>query len=346
MRLRNCARLLSFAAVVAASLTQAAAARADSGGQGNGNGNNAPGGALDQIFRLEHNLPIGAGRVMHVTETFSARAFLRDGERRAIVMLPGPVGKGNFFNIEVPGYDGGAIMAKHGFFSYAVDFEGTGTSTFPAQGTSVTLDSQVEAVKKVLVYVQFARGVPRVDVLGESWGGGVAAEVCKNRLSARSCILASMIYETPSQAAVANYQSPGWLGFLQSLPNGYLPTFAGLYAPLVANSPPTVQQWTFATQPGSYTVQPLFEFFNLPFFDPTMARVPGLIIQGQNDPDSLPSDVANLAADYGNHGATSVVIIPGGGHIPRIEVAPYNNAYWDAVTDFIDPNQSNGKDCD
>lgn len=344
MNLRDCSRLLSFTAVVAVSLTQATTARADAGGAGKGN--DAQNGALDQIVRLEHHLPIGDGRVMHVTETFSARAFLRHGQRRAMVMLPGPVTRGNFFNIDVPGYDGGAILAKRGFFAYAVDFEGTGTSSFPAQGTAVTLDSQVDAVKKVLVYIQLARAVPRVDVLGESWGGGVAAEVCKNKLSARSCILASMIYETPSPTAVAQYQSPGWLGFLQSLPNGYLPTSGGLYAPLVANSPPAVQQWTLASQPGSYTIQPLFEFFNVPFFDPTMARVPGLIIQGQNDPDSLPSDVANLAADYGNHGAASVVTIPGGGHIPRIEVAPYNTAYWDAVTDFVDPKQSNGKDCD
>ncbi len=344
MNLRDCSRLLSIAAVMAASLTQTSTARADSGGSGNAK--DAQNGALDQIFRLEHLLPIGPGRVMHVTETFSPRAFLRHGHPRAIVMLPGPVTRGNLFNINVPGYDGGAIMARRGFFSYAVDFEGTGLSTFPARGTSVTMDSQVDAVKQVLFYVQLFRGVPRVDVLGESWGGGVAAEVCKNKLSARSCILASMIYETPSPAAKAQYQSPGWLGFLQSLPNSYLPTASWLYAPLVANSPPAVQQWTLATQPGTYTIQPLFEFFNIPFFDPTVARVPGLLIQGENDPESLPSDVAQLAADYGKHGAVGMVTIAGGGHIPRIEVAPYNTEYWDAVTDFVDPQHGSSNDDD
>src|SRR5262249_39673800 len=157
---------------------------------------------------------------LHVTETFSGRAFLRHGPPRAIVMLPGPVSTGSFFNIDVPGYDGGAIMAQRGFFAYAVDFEGTGTSTSPAQGTDATLASRVQAVREVVRYVRLARGVPRVDLLGESWGGGVAAEVCQPNHGARSCILASMIYETPSDLARQEFQSPPWLGFLLAQPSG------------------------------------------------------------------------------------------------------------------------------
>ncbi len=296
----------------------------------------APDGALDPTFRIEHQVPVGPGRSLHVTETFSLRSFLREGPPRAMVMLPGPVSAGSFFNIDVPGYDGGRIMAHRGFFAYAVDFEGTGESTFPADGAAVTLESQVDAVQKVVDFVRQARGVPRVDLLGESWGGGVAAELCKPELGARSCILASMIYENPSPLAVAEFQSPGWLAFLQAQPNAYLTTTAPLYAQLVVDSPPDVQTWVETNAPGPYTVEPLFEFFTLPFFDPGAARVPGLILQGEDDPQSLPSDIQALAAAYGEHGA-ALVNISGGGHIPRIETAPHNAEYWSAVLDFVDP---------
>jgi pimeloyl-ACP methyl ester carboxylesterase len=320
---RHAIRHGSFAIVASASLGFGSAARADEG-------------ALDPIFRLEHHVPVGVGRSLHVTETFTVRSFLRPGPARAIVMLPGPVTPGSFFNIDVAGYDGGAIMARRGFFAYAVDFEGTGTSTYPAEGTAVTLASQVDALDGVVRFVQLLHGVPQVDLLGESWGGGVAAEVCSAKHSTRSCILASMIYETPSLLAQEEFQSPAWGAFLQAQPNGYLETGASTYAPLVVNSSPAVQAWANATLPGSYTVEPLLEFFNLPFFDPGEARVPGLIIQGELDPQSIPSDIQALGAAYGQKGAVGVVTIAGGGHIPRIEPAPHNTEFWTAVTDFVD----------
>jgi pimeloyl-ACP methyl ester carboxylesterase len=296
----------------------------------------------EPTYRTEHFVQLGAGRSMHVTETFSARSFERQGHPRAMVMLPGPLTDGEFFNIEVPGYDAGVIMARHGFFAYAVDFEGTGLSSYPAQGTSATLSSQVDAVKQVVDYVQDLRGVRRVDMLGESWGGGVAAEVCADKHSVRSCILASMIYKTPSAVAAAEFQSPAWLAFLQSLPNAYLPTSPTIYQVLVPDSIPAVQQWTFSMLPGLYSAEPLFEFFDLPFFDPTVARVPGLIIQGEDDPQSVPSDTVQLATDYGEHGA-ALVTIAGGGHVPRIEPV-HNDEYWNAVTSFVDRQDDDDSD--
>lgn len=287
-----------------------------------------------QIHRTEHFVPVGANRWLHVTETFSVASFRRPGPPRAIVMLPGPLTDSKFLNIDVPGYDGGAIMARTGFFAYTVDFEGTGQSSYPVQGTSVTLASQVEAVKRVVAYVRALRGVPRVDLLGESWGGGVAAEVCADHRAVRSCILASMLYKNPSALAASQFQSPSWIGFLQSLPWSYLTTTTDIYELLVDRSTPAVQAWTRATSPGIYAVRPLFDAVTLPFFDPTVARVPGLILRGGDDPRTLPSDARELAAHYGEHGA-ELVTIAGGGHVPRVEPGPHAE-YWNAVTAFVD----------
>jgi pimeloyl-ACP methyl ester carboxylesterase len=295
------------------------------------------------VVRVEHQIPISDGGSLHVTETFSPSALEQWGPPRAIVMLPGPATNGALYNIPVDGFDGGAIMARHGYFAYAVDYEGTGQSTYPAQGTAVTLASQVDAVASVIQFVQATRGVHRVDMLGESWGGGIAAELCADKHACRTCIMASMIYKVASPASAAQFQSPQWLAFLEAQPNGYLATSAALYAPLVTNSPPAVQSWFLANEPGSYTIEPFVEFINLPFFDPTVARVPGLIIQGELDPQSVPSDIAALASDYGKHGA-GLVTISGGGHIPRIEPAPHNTEYWDAVKSFVDANGNDGND--
>ena len=290
----------------------------------------------DRIHRREHHVPIAPGRSLHVTETFSTRALRRSDPRRALVMLPGPLFQGSFFNVDVPGYDAGVVLARRGFFVYAVDFEGTGTSTYPTRGTAVTVQRQVEAVQEVVGFVRRYRDVPRVDLLGESWGGGIAAHVAADASAVRSCILASMIYRTPGPAAQAQYQSTEWRSFLHAQPNGYLQTSVSFYAQAIASLPPAVRAWVEATQPSRYPIQPLLDFFGLPFFDPHVARVPGLIIKGEDDPGSLFADIQQLAADYGEHGATDITTITAGGHIPRAQAAPYSSQYWAAVLKFID----------
>lgn len=295
----------------------------------------APEGAdLDRVYTLEHDVPVGPGRRIHLTESFTLRSWQR-WPHRAMLMLPGPIVSGEFYNIDVDGYRGRDLMAQRGFFAFTADFEGTGRSTFPADGRTPTMDSQVEAFRHVIRYVRLARLVPRVDVLGESWGGGVAAELCSDRGRVRSCVLASMLYRTPSDFANMTFRSPAFRAFLDTLPDGYLPTWPDLYAGLVANSPAAVQAWVFANVPGRYTTVPLYDVFDLPFFDPSLSRAPGLVVQGENDPNQSLDDARELVRDYG--GGARLVVIPGAGHIPRIEAPPHNVQYWEAITDFVDP---------
>lgn len=291
---------------------------------------------LRRTYRVEHHVPVGDGRALHVTETFTSRAFLRAGPRRAMVMLPGPMTRGDLFNIDVPGYDAGAIMAERGFFAYAIDFEGHGASTRPTDGRSTSVASQVTAVREVVRYIQRTRGVPRVDLLGESWGGGIAAELARDPSSVRSCTLASMIYRTPSAQAAAE-AGPPFRAFLESQPDGYLETVPPIYEALVAGSPPVVAERVRAAQPGRYPIGPLLDFFRLPFVDPSGVAVPLLILHGADDPRAMPSDHADLAAAAPTSAAVKVVVIEGGGHVPRIETAPRCEAFWRAVLQHVDP---------
>src|SRR4051812_36233971 len=66
---------------------------------------------LDRLFTLEHYVPVGTGRRVHVTETFTIRSWLRT-PHRAMLMLPGPLVKGDFYQIPFDGYQGRDRMAK------------------------------------------------------------------------------------------------------------------------------------------------------------------------------------------------------------------------------------------
>jgi pimeloyl-ACP methyl ester carboxylesterase len=290
---------------------------------------------LDRLFTIEHNVPVGSDAQVHVTETFTLRAWLRF-PHRGLLMLPGPLVKGDFYNIDVDGYRGRDLIAQRGFFALTVDFIGTGGSTFPVQGRDATQDVQIAAMRAVINRFAATRLIPKMDVLGESWGGGVGAEICADRTRVKSCIMASMLYKTPSDFANQTFRSPAFRAFLDSLTDGYLTTFPDIYFPIIANSPPDVVAWTHANQPGRYTIVPLLDVFDLPFFDPTIARVPGRIIQGEFDPNQSLDDTRELARDYDRRGA-ELVVIPGAGHIPRVEAAPKSDLYWNAVVGFIDP---------
>lgn len=286
----------------------------------------------DRLYTIDHQVPVGSGRSIHLRETFSLRAWLT-WDRRAVLMLPGPIVTGESFQIDVDGYRGRDIVAHEGAFAFTADFEGTGESSYPADGRSPSQASQVEAMRVVVRYIRLIRGVRRVDVLGESWGGGVAAELCTDARRVRSCVLASMLYRTPSDFANMTFRSPEFHALLDSLPDGYIETFPGMYAGLAAPMSPEVAEWFLANMPGRYTTVPLYDVFDLPFFDPTAARVPGLLVQGEFDPNQSLDDALDLVADYG--GGMELEVVEGGGHIPRTEPAPMNQQYWDAVLGFL-----------
>jgi pimeloyl-ACP methyl ester carboxylesterase len=289
--------------------------------------------ALDRLHTLDHYVPIARGRWIHLRETFSLRAFLRPN-RRALLMLPGPITTGEVFQLDVDGYRGRDIIANEGAFAFTADFEGTGESSVPADGRSPNQPSQVAAMQTVLRYIRLIRGIGRVDVLGESWGGGVAAELCADRVRVRSCTIASIFYRTPSEFANQVFRSPEWRGFLDSLPDGYLPTNEFVYAGLTAAMEPPVAAAFVESQSGIYPTAPLYDVFDLPYFDPSNTRVPGLLIQGELDPNQGIDDALDLVADYA--GPMELVVVEGGGHIPRTQPSPYRDIYWDAVLDFLE----------
>lgn len=295
---------------------------------------------LDRVFRLEHDIRVGRGRTVRVTEHFSIRSWLRWRHRGAL-LLPGTVVTGSFYELDVDGYRFASDLAREGYFVFAMDYEGTGGSTYPADGASVTHAEIVDAAERVLRVVRLLRWIHRVDAIGESNGAAVAAELCSDRRRVRSCVLSSAIYREGTPFFQAAFLDPGFLAFLRSQPNGYLDVTPDLYFNITSRTPPDVTAEILATQPGVYAVAPLLEPTTLPWFDPTRADVPALILQGTEDNIATQADMDALAAEYGSapgaRGTATLVRIPGAGHIPRVEPAPSNHTWSSEVITFLAP---------
>lgn len=290
-----------------------------------------------RVFAIDHYVPVGPGRRVHVREHFTLRSWLAH-PRRAALLLPGTVVTGSFYDLDVDGYRFAEDLAREGFFVFSVDYEGSGESTYPADGFTVTHDYLVDAMRTVVRYVRLARLVSAVDAIGESNGGAIAAELCADAARVRSCVLSSMLYRQGTPFFEAVFLDPGFLWFLMSQPDGYLDVTPELYFNILARTSPEVAAAVLATQPGLYAVPPLYAPVTLPWFDPTRARVPALVIQGTEDNIATQADADVLAAEYGSApgagGTATVLRIEGAGHLPRIE--PGANAIWNAaVIDFL-----------
>jgi pimeloyl-ACP methyl ester carboxylesterase len=290
---------------------------------------------LDKVYRVEHDIDVASDRTIHATESFTLRSWLAF-PHKGIMLIPGPVTNAAFFNIAVDGYDSGAILGRDGYFSWNVDLEGAGQSSFPADGRVCDTQRGVDDLTPVMQIIREERWVPKVDLLGESWGGGIATELCALH-DARSCVLSSMLYKNTTPFGASLFLTPQFHAFLDSLTDGYFPTNGPFYFQFVAASPTDVQNYTFATQPGNYSTAPLYAPFSMPFFDPTNARVPALVIFGDADPTVPLSDAQDLVNDYGSNskkGSAQLIVLSGAGHVPRVETAA-SATWWADVMGFL-----------
>jgi pimeloyl-ACP methyl ester carboxylesterase len=293
---------------------------------------------LGRVYTLDHYVRVGRGRRVHLTETFTLRSWLRL-PHRAVLLLPGPLSLGSSYDLDVDGYRLAETLAKQGLFAFSVDYEGSGESTYPENGLDVTHDFLVDEGRELLDYVRLVRLVTKVDVLGESNGGAIASELCADSRRVRSCVMSSMLYAEGTPFYYAVFQDPGFLAFLAGQPDGYIDAIPDLYFNIVARSTPEVAAEILSTQPGLYAVGPLLEPANIPWYDPTRARVPALILQGTEDNIATQADAETLRDAYGSArgagGDATLVRIAGGGHIPRLEPSPVNEMWTDEVVDFL-----------
>lgn len=280
------------------------------------------------VETMEHSIPFAHGTI-RVRES-----RMHPAPDRAVLLLPGPIATSRFFRIPVPGYDAVEHLTRAGFSCFAVDLPGSGESSGPEDGRDAGVEHQVEALHHVIRGLGETRALPRIDVVGESWGGALASQLSADAERIRSCVMVSVLYRSSTPLADQMFRSPGFRAFLDSLPDGYMPVNDQIWGPLMARSAAEVREWTLAHQGGRYPAAPMYAVMDLPYFDPSIARVPGLVIHGQADDRQDTADARALAADFGPSGA-EFVSLADAGHIPRVEPPPVRDRFWRNVLDFL-----------
>ncbi len=291
---------------------------------------------LDRVFKVNHFVRYAPGKKLFVTEYFTIRSLLRR-PRRAVVFLTGPEFRGNFLDIPVEGYSGPAMAAQHGFLAYTLDYVGVGESHHPENGSQINYLTNAAAVRPIINKIRRSRGVAKVDLVGEHYGGEIAAVLAKempNKI--RSVVMSTMNYRAISPVIVASFLTPELEAFLRSEPDGYWePDLLELTLMFSPNE--ELRDYAFATQNGTYPTGPFLQFYDigLPVIDAFAQQVPLLLIAGELDVFLVPGDMERLAVDWG--GGATLVVIPEAHKAPRIETEEIAGRFFQEIFDFLDP---------
>jgi pimeloyl-ACP methyl ester carboxylesterase len=274
----------------------------------------------DRVFTLEHHIKVSNGVNLHVLEKFTLKSALRL-HRRALLMATGTLVTNQQWNVPGP-YNALDRAARAGYFGFAASYEGYGESSIPTDGKTVTAERLLGELGQVVEWIRHRRLVRRVDMLGASLGSSLAVELGGihspiNRRHVGRVILTANVYKGVTPFFEAIFFNPEFRAFLESAPNGYLPTAPESYGPVLAFAEPPAAAWVTANIPGVYAVGPTLEGFDLPIFPAQNGRAPALQFWGDQDPITPLSDVQQFQAEYGGRARYSV--LPGGGHAPYYE---------------------------
>ena len=288
----------------------------------------------DPVFKLEHHIQVTQDVNLHVLERFTLKSLFRP-HRRALLMATGTLATNQQWDAPGP-YNALDRAARAGYFGFAVTYEGYGQSTIPADGKSVTAERLLVQMGQVVEWIRHHRFIRRVDMLGSSLGSSLAVELGGthspiNRRHLGRLILTANVYKGVTPAFQAIFFNPEFRAFLESVPNGYLPTVPESYGPVLALAEPAAAAWVSTNLPGIYAVGPTLEGFDLPVFPAQNGRAPALQFWGDQDPISPLSDVQQFQAEYGGRACLS--ILPGGGHSPYYE--PVKETFWEQSFAFL-----------
>ena len=285
---------------------------------------------FDRVHTLQHRVPVGEGLILHVTESFTLCSWLRRSHR-AVLFLSSSVHQGHGWHIPFPGYNAPEMVAQHGMFAYTLDYIGVGESSIPASGFEVTVEQNVAAIREVIKYIRFFRAIAKIDLVGEGYGGIVACQLAADARRIRTCTMIGIPYK---ELAGGPGTSAEFVDRLMQVPSGFLEMRADDYD-LFLVGPSEVKEYIRCTQPGNYPVAfSLIVLRNPPFFDPSVARVPGLLLYGGKDYVVGPNDPKSLQAAYGTDGAR-LVISEDAGHAPRVESPATAKWLWTQIHEFI-----------
>jgi pimeloyl-ACP methyl ester carboxylesterase len=255
------------------------------------------------------------------------------GARRVVVLVHGATWSGRpDFDLPLRDYSLMDALARAGLDALSLDIHGYGRSS-PAVAADDWSDtrSAVKDLEAAVDWIVRERGVPRVALLGWSWGtqiAGLYAEEHPERLSKLVLYaplwngpprLASLKAPLPTAPARENTDEDARSDFIPELTESRV---MDLYASEALKSDPR--------SPNGVLVDLRSK---LPLLDPGRIRTPTLVIQGEKDPISTKDDISPFVARLGT-AERRHVILPKGGHAVMLEKEGHA-LFQRAVLDFL-----------
>ena len=157
--------------------------------------------------------------------------------RKAVLLVHGSGSGYGYWDIPIGDYSMMDFLAKKGLDVYAVDQRGYGKSPLPPPltGFDVNAEKSTDDLKSVIDFIKIRSGVEKVDLVGHSWGAGVAAvlaDTYKDHI--RNVVLIGFPYQKFNPL----YPIPPSLPPFPYVPNLHWQTFRNnlfLYEPEVAD---------------------------------------------------------------------------------------------------------------
>lgn len=257
-------------------------------------------------------------------------------------MLPGTLVTGSMYDLYAdPALRLNALdeAAEQGFFAYAVTYEGYPGSSLPDDGSTVDAERSLEHVGEIVERIRVARGIPKVDLLGTSFGASLAVGLAGMQSpiptdSIGRVVVQAMVYQSVTPLFEATFFSPAVRALFESAPDGYIETDPSVYGLILAGADPAAVAAGGETFPDVYATGPTLEGFELPVVDVTQGVRPLLQLWGDADPITPWEDVEAFSADYG--GPHELRVLPGAGHAPYIGDPDTVDAFYGEVFSFLD----------
>lgn len=298
----------------------------------------------EQVYSFHHYVDVGDGVSLHVIEKLTPRSVLRF-PHRGMLMLPGTLVTNEMYDMDIeaaPDLNALEQMAREGYFAYAVTYEGYGESTLPEDGSTVTAESSLDQMGIVVEWIRKKRHVPRVDLLGASFGssmavalGGTQSPIDRHHVG--RLVLQAMVYKSVTPLFEQVFFSPEVQAALENAPNGYVQTVPEMYGLIVVGADPAAAAWSFENFPDVYATGPTLEGFDLPLFEASHGRAKALQFWGEQDPITPPEDTQQFQSEYG--GNAELAVLEGAGHAPYTAPPAVREDFWAQTVDFLDEDR-------
>ena len=245
--------------------------------------------------------------------------------KKVVVLAHGSATAGReSFDLQVPGKPSYSLMdalARAGFDVFALDTRGFGRSTRP-EGHMTTKEAS-DDLGAVVDHVLALRGVPKVNLVGWSWGtqyGGMFVTAHPGKVD-RYVSYAQMHVDSPDLARrrplVETYRRAAYVTIPEA---GWKPRFASM-TPAEANDPEVIDAFARAAvqaEPRTPLGPQLDLTTTMPMVHPKLIPVPVLLIHGQyddvSDPDGLFPFFRQLPNPYKRY-----TVIPDAGHMMHLQ---------------------------